>query len=526
MDQRVLAHLVDEMFPHISSALSRAGVSLGVVTVEWLMCALCTSLPTGTALRLWDAIFTVGSEALLRVALALFHGNASRILSVAASSTTSSVTVKLVMPPPQPNDSEGAGNSSASSISRRESTRFGFGGSGAATAGGGGSGGGGSDSSPSAAAVVGAAPPSPPPAQPQFIVASTAKDRDGAGAGGGGAGAGTGATTRTSSRRSLFSPRDTVAETAQRVLAALPAATSSPVAVGGAVEEADGGGGSVESGDGPPGEGRGAGAELPSPPVARGGTVRHPMSTFPAMFSMVKGMPAAAHDSDGLMAAAFPLSPKEAKAVGIPWELVSRERLARLRSAAWTQVCGEQEVQQAQRAARGLGPELGQVLPPPQPPQQQQQPEEAAARPQHQREEGDAASDATLPVVPAGDASSPAVDDLTVSAEAAVSSQSMRLPIVATTPPADRLDDVAAVVQAGEDTPGDSAQDSQLAAIGEGVPEIEEGPAGTVALELALSTALDSATLSEPGLSAGGEISAVGTRAKHAGSSASIELTI
>ena len=61
-DQRVLAHLVDELFPDLSEALQRAGVQLGVVSVEWFMCCLCTSLPAGTALRLWDAIFAVGVE--------------------------------------------------------------------------------------------------------------------------------------------------------------------------------------------------------------------------------------------------------------------------------------------------------------------------------------------------------------------------------------------------------------------------------------------------------------------------------
>ena len=43
-----------------------------MITVDWFMCLFATSLPASTVLRLWDALFLVGSEAIFRLALVLF----------------------------------------------------------------------------------------------------------------------------------------------------------------------------------------------------------------------------------------------------------------------------------------------------------------------------------------------------------------------------------------------------------------------------------------------------------------------
>lgn len=61
-DQRVLAHLVEELIPDVSDALTKAGIQLQVVTLEWFMCALCSVLPAHTALRVWDAMFIYGAS--------------------------------------------------------------------------------------------------------------------------------------------------------------------------------------------------------------------------------------------------------------------------------------------------------------------------------------------------------------------------------------------------------------------------------------------------------------------------------
>ena len=94
-DQRVLAHLVDELYPELGRVIASAGIELHTVTVEMLMCLFCTTLPAHAALRVWDAVFAVGYEAVLRIALALFHLNLPRILSVAASASATSVSVAV-----------------------------------------------------------------------------------------------------------------------------------------------------------------------------------------------------------------------------------------------------------------------------------------------------------------------------------------------------------------------------------------------------------------------------------------------
>ncbi len=71
----------------------------------------------------------------------------------------------------------------------------------------------------------------------------------------------------------------------------------------------------------------------PTAAVARGGTVRSPMSCFPSLFAMLKSMPCGAHDADELMRLAFPPSPKDARET-LDWSATARPRLAKLRAAA------------------------------------------------------------------------------------------------------------------------------------------------------------------------------------------------
>ena len=92
-DQRVLAHLISEVFPDVAETLATVGIEISVVSVEWFMTFFITVLPTETALRVWDALFLRGADVLFRVSLALFHDARVRIMSVARSSTTSTVQV-------------------------------------------------------------------------------------------------------------------------------------------------------------------------------------------------------------------------------------------------------------------------------------------------------------------------------------------------------------------------------------------------------------------------------------------------
>jgi hypothetical protein len=90
IDQRVISHLVGELLPDVAKAYEDAGLVLHLVTAEWFMCCLCTTVPAHTAFRIWDCIFLFGSESLFRIVLALFHLNKNKILSVAVSSTKAS----------------------------------------------------------------------------------------------------------------------------------------------------------------------------------------------------------------------------------------------------------------------------------------------------------------------------------------------------------------------------------------------------------------------------------------------------
>lgn len=52
VDQRVLSHLVMELLPDVHATYEACGLSLHIVTAEWFMCCLSTSLPAHTAFRL------------------------------------------------------------------------------------------------------------------------------------------------------------------------------------------------------------------------------------------------------------------------------------------------------------------------------------------------------------------------------------------------------------------------------------------------------------------------------------------
>ena len=77
--------------------------------------------------------------------------------------------------------------------------------------------------------------------------------------------------------------RDTVAETAQRVVAAASSVLGPP----GTPAQRATSDGSVGSGS--------------FSPVIRGGTSRHPTATFPAVYGMLKSLPVNAHDPDEMI---------------------------------------------------------------------------------------------------------------------------------------------------------------------------------------------------------------------------------
>lgn len=174
-----------------------------------------------------------------------------------------------------------------------------------------------------------------------------------------------------SSARNFFSAtrsaHDTIKETADKVLAALAATEKDEAARVDSTPRSDAGGLAGEGGatgadeaDG--GEGGGSASATPralSPasPLpaahARGGTIRSPQSTFPALFEAIKSMPLkSAYDADKLMRLAFPLG-------GTPDVVdmgthVTPDTIRRLRAQKFEQVEREIAEEDSRRASAGL----------------------------------------------------------------------------------------------------------------------------------------------------------------------------
>jgi hypothetical protein len=106
-------------------------------------------------------------------------------------------------------------------------------------------------------------------------------------------------TTTASSVWGRHSPRDSVAETVERVAVAAAAAGPATPAL-----------------------------------AARGGTIRSPASTIPYLFNQLKKIPESAFDAEELMRLAFPASPKDARE-SLDWTKVAPAEVLRLRRLAW-----------------------------------------------------------------------------------------------------------------------------------------------------------------------------------------------
>jgi len=297
-DQRVLAHLLGEVCPDVAAAVATAGIELHTVTVEWMMCLMCTALPTHTALRLWDVVWVCGVEAVFRVTLALFHANRARILSVTSSATRTCVAVAV-------DSAKGAatgeprvaaaGAGSPAPVSVRVQRV-------------------GPDGHAPGAALVGPLRP----AALRGASAGVAADNC--------SGISTRSTALGVGQDSLELDKAVSAAVAASLLSATP---STPA---GAFGER------LPAGSGSNPASVCTSENALSVPIFRGGTVRHGAALFPAVYHMLKALPstAAAHDVDGLMRIAFPATETEARALGCPpWDrLLNPARLSKLRCVA------------------------------------------------------------------------------------------------------------------------------------------------------------------------------------------------
>ena len=79
-DQLVFKSLVETELPALSRRLEASGVQIQLVTVHWFLCAFVCTLPTESALRIWDWFFLDGQEVLFTTAIGILKLAESRLL--------------------------------------------------------------------------------------------------------------------------------------------------------------------------------------------------------------------------------------------------------------------------------------------------------------------------------------------------------------------------------------------------------------------------------------------------------------
>jgi len=70
-DLVVIEHLLKKKIPKLAAHCASIGADIGLLTTSWIMGLFLTLVPFPTALRLWDFIFTRGSEAIILITYAL-----------------------------------------------------------------------------------------------------------------------------------------------------------------------------------------------------------------------------------------------------------------------------------------------------------------------------------------------------------------------------------------------------------------------------------------------------------------------
>ncbi len=79
-DQMVFQQLVQMELPQLSHRLDVCGVQIQLITLHWFLCAFVCTLPTETALRVWDWFFLDGQEVLFTVAIGILKLSEEKML--------------------------------------------------------------------------------------------------------------------------------------------------------------------------------------------------------------------------------------------------------------------------------------------------------------------------------------------------------------------------------------------------------------------------------------------------------------
>lgn len=95
IDQLVFRALVRKELPFIFPRLEQLGIQIELMTVHWFLCAFIGTLPTSTALRVWDWLFLRGQVVLFVVAVGILRLAQPRILSATTHSELHSIVKSL-----------------------------------------------------------------------------------------------------------------------------------------------------------------------------------------------------------------------------------------------------------------------------------------------------------------------------------------------------------------------------------------------------------------------------------------------
>ncbi|KAJ9686408.1 hypothetical protein PVL29_015353 [Vitis rotundifolia] len=80
VEQRVFKDLLAKKCPRIAAHLEALEFDVSLVATEWFLCLFSKSLPSETALRVWDVLFNEGAKVLFHVALAIFKMKEEELL--------------------------------------------------------------------------------------------------------------------------------------------------------------------------------------------------------------------------------------------------------------------------------------------------------------------------------------------------------------------------------------------------------------------------------------------------------------
>lgn len=81
VDQYVFAELIEQKLPKIHRHLERAQLQLPLITLQWFLCLFVNTLPTESALRVWDMFFNEGDKVLFRIAIGLLKMHEAKLLA-------------------------------------------------------------------------------------------------------------------------------------------------------------------------------------------------------------------------------------------------------------------------------------------------------------------------------------------------------------------------------------------------------------------------------------------------------------